>query len=178
MDVLAAPPHVLREGGRAHPRCPRFRTACTHSPVPHPSAIRPDYALAAAVKKSISIPVILSGNVINWATAKMAYEQTGVDGFLIGRGLWSKPWKLHELSLHSQGLPFQVDSSTIFSYARQHLELLETYYGSHGLYCFRKHLPFYLRGVPDATTIRNNLVMSDSSAYVKEQLEALGAQRF
>jgi tRNA-dihydrouridine synthase B len=139
---------------------------------------RPDYALAAAVKKSISIPVILSGNVINWATAKMAYEQTGVDGFLIGRGLWSKPWKLHELSLHSQGLPFQVDSSTIFAYARQHLELLESYYGSHGLYCFRKHLPFYLRGVPDATTIRNNLVMSDSSAYVKEQLEALGAQRF
>lgn len=136
---------------------------------------RPDYALAAAVKKSVSIPVLLSGNVINWPTAKMAYEQTGVDGFLIGRGLWSKPWKLHELKMHAQGMPFAVDKKTVFHYALLHLALLEQYYGQKGFYCFRKHLPFYLRGIPDATSVRNNLVISNSSSYVKEQLEALGA---
>ena len=32
----------------------------------------PDYALAAQVKKTVTIPVFLSGNVINWTTARMA----------------------------------------------------------------------------------------------------------
>ena len=137
---------------------------------------RPDYALAAAVKKSVHIPVLLSGNVINWVTAKMAYEQTGVDGYLIGRGMWSKPWKLHELNMHAQGAAFTIDKKTNFDFALQHLTLLEHYYGPRGFYCFRKHLPFYLRGIPDATTVRNNLVISDSSAYVKEQLQIIGAR--
>ncbi len=137
---------------------------------------RPDYALAAAVKKSLSIPVLLSGNVINWATAKMAYEQTGVDGYMIGRGMWSKPWKLHELKMHSQGMPFSVDKQMVFKYALLHLEMLENYYGNKGFYCFRKHLPFYLRGIPDATLVRNDLVLSHSSLYVKEQLQAIGAR--
>lgn len=137
---------------------------------------RPDYALAALVKHSVSIPVLLSGNVINWQTAKMAYEQTGVDGYLIGRGMWSKPWKLHELKLHSQGLPFAVDRQMIFQYALLHLDMLETYYGAKGFYCFRKHLPFYLRGIPDATTVRNDLVIADSSQYVRQALQEIGAQ--
>lgn len=42
---------------------------------------RPDYALAAEVKKALSIPVIISGGVVNWPTARMVYEQTGVDAF-------------------------------------------------------------------------------------------------
>jgi len=45
---------------------------------------RPDYALAAQVKQAVHIPVIISGGVVNWKTAQMVYEQTGVDGFLIG----------------------------------------------------------------------------------------------
>src|SRR5438034_10375978 len=41
---------------------------------------RPDYTLAAQVKQAVKIPVIISGGVVNWATAELVYEQTGVDG--------------------------------------------------------------------------------------------------
>lgn len=128
---------------------------------------RPDYALAAEVKKSVSIPVLLSGNVVNWATAKLAYEQTGVDGFLIGRGIWAKPWKLAEMRAHSLGIPYEVNSSLVFTTALTHLDYMIDHYGHRGLYNFRKHLPFYLKGLPTAAALRKVLVVSESVDEVK-----------
>lgn len=129
---------------------------------------RPDYALVAEVKKSLSIPVIVSGGVVNWATAKMVYEQTGVDGFLIGRGIWGKPWKLKELIHHSRNEPFAISASDNLYYAVKHFDHLISYYGPHGLFMFRKHLPFYLRGFTDASLIRQKLVTSTSIDDIKD----------
>lgn len=134
---------------------------------------RPDYTLAAQVKKAVSIPVILSGNVINWKTATLAYEQTGADGYLIGRGIWAKPWKLKELHEHSQGRPFTVDTPMVLTYALKHLDKMVAYYGNHGLYNFRKHLPFYLRGLQDASLLRQKLVTSTSVDEVRETILCL-----
>lgn len=134
---------------------------------------RPDYALAAQVKQVVSIPVLLSGNVVNFKTAQMAYEQTGVDGFLIGRGMWGKPWKLKELHEQSNGNGFTIEQARIITYALKHLDGLLAYYGPRGLYCFRKHLPLYLRGFENASLIRQRLVRSESVDEVKEVLEQL-----
>lgn len=131
---------------------------------------RPDYALAAQVKKALSIPVIISGNVINWKTAQLAYEQTGVDGFLIGRGIWAKPWKLKEMYEHSQGREFGISTQEILSYALKHFDAMLSYYGPRGLFCFRKHLPFYLKGLPGAGSLRAKLVVSQSAEEIKENL--------
>lgn len=135
---------------------------------------RPDYNLVAQVKRAVSLPVIVSGGVINWATAKLVYEQTGVDGFLIGRGIWSKPWKLEELRAHSQGQPFVVSRPEVMAYALKHLDNMINYYGPHGLYQFRKHIPFYIKGLPDASLVRQKLVTSTSVDHVKEVLSAIG----
>lgn len=134
---------------------------------------QPDYALAAEVKKAVSIPVIISGNVINFKTAKMVYERTGVDGYLIGRGIWGKPWKLKEMELHSQGKDFQLSHKEIIGYALKHLAYMIDYYGPHGVYCFRKHLPFYLRGFDDASALRQYLVSLTSAESVRLELEKL-----
>lgn len=131
---------------------------------------RPDYAYAAQVKQSIKIPVIISGGVVNWATAKMVYEQTGVDGYLIARGIWAKPWKLLELREHSQGRPYAITTAQILQCALKHLEYMIEYYGPQGLYNFRKHLPFYIKGVPEAANVRERLVVAQSVDEVKEGL--------
>jgi len=129
---------------------------------------RPDYALAGSVKQAVSIPVFLSGNIINWKTAQLAYEQTGVDGFLIGRGMWSKPWKLYELQEHAAGRPYEVPIKMALTYAYKHFENMEHHYGARGVFCFRKHLPFYLKGLPGASALRQELVVLDKAEAVKE----------
>lgn len=134
---------------------------------------RPDYAIAAQVKQSLSIPVIFSGDVVNFKMAKMTYEATGVDAFLIGRGIWGKPWKLLELEKHAQGEQFDVDLELIMRYAIKHLDLMLDYYGEAGLYNFRKHLPFYLKGFSEALNLRRKLVVENSANAVKNNLKII-----
>ncbi len=129
-----------------------------------------DYELTAEIKKALSIPVLFSGGVVDFTTAAMVYERTGVDGFLIGRGLWSKPWKLKEMYEHSQGRPFEVDKKMVLECALKHLDYSVEYYGSKGLYCFRKHLPHYISGVPCASAMRISLVTAGTVKQVKEEL--------
>lgn len=124
------------------------------------------------MKKIITIPVLLSGGIVNWATAKRAYETTGVDGFLIGRGMWSKPWKLLELQEHAAGRVFKVTEEEILACSLAHLDNMLAYYGPHGLYAFRKHLPFYLKGKLSASALRGVLVTSSSVDQVKEGLRS------
>lgn len=130
----------------------------------------PDYYLAAQVKQALQIPVIFSGNVVNFKTAQMTYDRTGVDGFLIGRGMWAKPWKLHEMAEHAAGREFHVSSQLLLSVALQHLQLMIDYYGVKGLYCFRKHLPFYIKGHPSASALRSKLVVSTSQEEIVQGL--------
>lgn len=134
---------------------------------------RPDYQLAGEVKKAVSIPIIISGGVVNFATAKMVYEIAGVDGYLIGRGIWSKPWKLAELQAHAEGRPYQILMPEVLDAALEHFELMLQYYGNQGLYCYRKHLPFYLRGLPQATQLRSMLVRSTDVDEIRQSLRAL-----
>lgn len=129
-----------------------------------------DYELTARIKKALSIPLLFSGGVVDFTTAAQVYERTGVDGYLIGRGLWSKPWKLKEIHEHSQGRPFEIDKKTVLACALKHLDYSLEYYGSKGLYCFRKHLPFYVAGIPGASAIRTTLVTAGTVKQVKDEL--------
>jgi len=136
----------------------------------------PDYEIAAQVKQAMQIPVLFSGNVINFKTAQMTYERTGVDGFLIGRGMWAKPWKLLEMSENAAGREYHVSSAMLLQVALTHLQLMIDHYGIKGLYCFRKHLPFYIKGHPAASAMRSRLVVSESPQEVIDGLvEFLGS---
>lgn len=130
----------------------------------------PKYELAGQVKDAVQIPVLLSGGIVNWSLAKRAYEQTGVDGFLIGRGMWSKPWKLKEMYEHSQGRPFKIENEIILQCALEQLDGMIEYYGPLGLHVFRKHLPFYLKGKMSASKLRKELVVCNDIERVKEGL--------
>lgn len=136
---------------------------------------RPDYTVARDVKQALHIPVLLSGNVVNWATARLAYEQTGVDGFMIGRGIWGKPWKLKELTEHSQDRKFAVSRKEILACALDHFNRMIAYYGPRALFAFRKHIPFYIAGMQGASDIRSRLLTVDSVVEVHETLCQLHA---
>jgi len=132
----------------------------------------PDYDLASQVKQAVNIPVLFSGGVVDFSSAKFVYEQTGVDGFLIGRGMWARAWKLKELREHSLGREFEVDKKTILHCALRHLDGMLEYYGDKGLYCFRKHLPYYIKGMESAGQLRKKLCCSESVQEVKEGLQS------
>lgn len=144
---------------------PRLQTAAFQG--------RPDYLIAAQVKKELSIPVIFSGGVVNFKTAQLVHEQTGVDGFLIARGIWAKPWKLQELAAHAAGQSYDIDNKFVISCALKHFQYMFDYYGSHAIYMFRKHVPFYIRGSTDASQLRQILVSCKTAQEIEEGLRSV-----
>lgn len=51
-----------------------------------------DWRAVAPVKASVSIPVIVNGDIVDAATARDALDQSGADGVMIGRASQGRPW--------------------------------------------------------------------------------------
>jgi tRNA-dihydrouridine synthase B len=53
---------------------------------------RADWGIIARVKENARIPIIGNGDVFTPADARRMFQETGVDGIMLGRGVLSNPW--------------------------------------------------------------------------------------
>jgi len=132
-----------------------------------------NFDLVKKIKQTVSIPVIFSGNIIDFESAKQTHEKTDVDGFMIGRALWGAPWKLKEILDASEGKTFIISIREIIACAIKHLDLSVKFYGDHGVDAFKKHLAQYIRGVPGAASLRHELLRLKTHEEMRGQLEKL-----
>ncbi len=51
-----------------------------------------DWRAVRAVKDAVTIPVVVNGDIVSFATAREALAQSGADAVMIGRGARGKPW--------------------------------------------------------------------------------------
>jgi tRNA-dihydrouridine synthase len=56
-------------------------------------------------KDRVAIPVVGNGDIIDPASAVAMFNDTGVDGVMVGRGAMRDPWCLRNIAEHMQGLP-------------------------------------------------------------------------
>ncbi len=134
---------------------------------------RLDNDLVKRVKEAVKIPIIYSGNINNFKRAEKTHEQTGVDGFMIGRALWGAPWKMREIIEEMRGNSFEISTSTAIAYALRHFMYTLDYYGSHGFNHFKKQLPQYIRSVQGAAELRKDLLLSKSKDEMESRLMGL-----
>ncbi|MCK4517306.1 tRNA-dihydrouridine synthase [Candidatus Babeliales bacterium] len=135
-----------------------------------------NFDLVKKIKQTVSIPVIFSGNIIDFETAEQTYEKTGVDGFMIGRALWGAPWKLREIREASEGKTLAISTKEILACAIKHLDLNIKFYGDHGVDAFKKHLAQYVRGVPGAASLRHELLRLKSHEEMRDRLLELAKE--
>jgi tRNA-dihydrouridine synthase B len=55
------------------------------------------WAIIAAVKNALAIPVIGNGDVVDGSSARAMFAQTGCDGIMIGRAAIAQPWLFRNL---------------------------------------------------------------------------------
>ncbi len=118
-----------------------------------------DYAIIAAVKKSVRVPVIASGDILSAALAQKMFDATGCDGVLVARGALGRPWIFREIeAILKDKAPAAVGLPKILEVMTRHLELSIAEYGEKkAVPIMRKFVGWYLKGQPHARATRQKI---------------------
>lgn len=125
------------------------------------------------VKKVVSIPVILNGNVLTAQDVKKAFSETDADAVMIARGAIGNPWIFKEAKelLRSGSLPAEVDDTTKIKTCLRHLELAIGVKGERrAVVEHRKFYSGYLKGMHHASKIRMELMQHTTFQAVQDVL--------
>jgi tRNA-dihydrouridine synthase B len=148
-----------------------------------------DWTWIPRIKEVVQIPVILNGDVRTADDVCTAFKQTGADAVMIGRAAIGNPFIFSEAKRALKNdLMTQKDQSTASARERvdaciEHLKLEFQYKPpKRAIYEFRKHYGGYLRGLPNNSLTRQDIVRMDSFDQIEErlyrfvnELEAFGA---
>jgi len=103
---------------------------------------------------NVNIPVLVNGDIVDEATARLALQQSGADGVMIGRASVGKPWLLAEVDAGLKGNawvpPTTQEKAVIFD--RLYQDLIDLYDEGYGVRMARKHVAGFVNGhlAPDA----------------------------
>ena len=117
-----------------------------------------DWEIIKNVKQSVSIPVIGNGDVTSAEDAKRIFEITGCDGIMIARAANGNPWIFKEvISYLKDGTIVNRPSiDEIKSMILKHIDMLVNFKGEYtAVREIRKHITWYIKGIPNAAAIRD-----------------------
>ena len=116
-----------------------------------------DRQTIADVKRAVSVPVIGNGDIVSPETALSMYSETGCDLVMVGRGALGRPWLFAQIAAAADGRDVPPDPALEekMSIMRRHIVLLCRYKGDHiGMLEARKHVAWYIKGMPGAAKLR------------------------
>lgn len=124
-----------------------------------------DWTLIGAVKNNprIHIPIIGNGDVDSGPKAREMFDRYGVDGVMIGRATYGRPWIFREIKhfLATGEVMPQPSVRERVAIAKEHLHKSLEIKGDHvGILEMRRHLTNYFKGLPDFKSTRLKLVTS------------------
>jgi nifR3 family TIM-barrel protein len=124
-----------------------------------------DWSWAARAREVVGIPVLVNGDVRSAEDAKRAIDETGCAGVMVGRRAIEHPWIFREaraLLDRGETIPLPTHEERI-ALCREHLIAnVERRGQPFGVHCTRRHLSGYLRGLPGAASLRQQLNACDS----------------
>ena len=129
------------------------------------------------VKQMIGDRILLvNGGITTPEIAKLMLEKTGADGVGIGRGVMGKPWLLQQIKDYlNTGEYTEKSWLEIKDIIWAHAQMIFAQKGNHGMLELRKHLAWYIKGIPQATKARSQLVQVADLPQVKTILDQLPA---
>lgn len=122
-----------------------------------------DWEQIAQLKQHVTtIPVLGNGDIYDASDALTMMATTGCDGVVIGRGCLGRPWLFAELSaaFTNSAAPTAPTLGEVADIIRRHGQLLIAHFGGDkGMRDIRKHIAWYLHGLPAGSDLRRALAL-------------------
>jgi tRNA-dihydrouridine synthase B len=138
-----------------------------------------DWAAIARVSAAVAIPVIANGDILDAAGARRALARSGACGVMVGRGARGRPWELGRIAAALAGRAPEAApcGAALAEIVCGHYEAMLGFYGAAlGLRVARKHLGWYLDGLPASDGLRARvLTATDPAAVLATLVDGLAA---
>jgi len=140
-----------------------------------------EYDTIAAVKAAVRVPVVANGDIDSPHKAAEVLAYTGADALMIGRAAQGRPWIFREIG-HYLSTGTLLAPPLVAEVRRLLLEHLQDHYALYGEFTgvrsARKHIGWYVKGLPDGEAFRTRINgLEDSTAQtaaVADYFDALG----
>lgn len=137
-----------------------------------------DWEIIRKVKEKLKIPVIANGDIVDFESAKKAYEVTRADSIMIGRAALGNPWVFLQIKegfekgyVETKVLPHMKIRVAIEFFTQlcsekgDKMAVLEA----------RKHLSFFVKGIENAAKIRDKINRINNATELLEFLKELAS---
>ena len=123
-----------------------------------------DWEIIKKVKEAVNIPVIGNGDIKSKEDALKMFEQTNVDGIMVGRAAIGNPWIFEEIVGYLQGKEQrQVSKEERLETILEHINLAVEEKGENiAIKEMRKHLAYYIKNMKDASRLREKINKIDT----------------
>lgn len=135
-----------------------------------------DWSLIKEIKENVKIPVIGNGDIFTAESAKEKIDFSGVDGVMLARGIFGNPWLIREIQeiLKYGEVKTKVSPEDKINMAVYHtLRTEEENERKAFLFDLRKHICWYLKGVPGSAEYKNKINRNTDYREVIHLLEEL-----
>ena len=137
-----------------------------------------DWTLIGKVKNNprMTIPIIGNGDITSADRAKEAFDRYGVDGVMIGRATYGRPWIFRECRhyLDTGELLPQPSVLERVELAKLHLAKSLEFKGDKvGILEMRRHFSSYFKGLPHFKETRMKLVTQNTQEELIETLDSI-----
>lgn len=142
-----------------------------------------EYDTIAAVKQAVQVPVVANGDIDSPEKARAVLAATGADALMVGRAAQGRPWIFREIG-HFLATGQHLPPPTVAEVRSLLLEHLQDHYHLYGeltgVRSARKHIAWYVCGLPGGEALRQHINTVDDCATqaqaVDDYFAALGQQ--